>query len=77
MIPLLVAAAAHAYLLPWGLLFELPVPGERACAVSSLHYGPPDGKWERGSQQEKPSRANSGNSSCRVRRSRSGQSRRT
>jgi len=48
------AAAGHVYVLPWAVLFELPVPGEKACAVSSLRYGPPDGKWERGSQQEKP-----------------------
>jgi len=48
------AAAGHAYVLPWAVLFELPAPGEKACAVSSLRYGPPDGKWERGSQQEKP-----------------------
>jgi len=56
MIGLLLAAAVagHAYVLPWGVLFELPVPGERVCAVSSLRYGPPDGKWERGSEQEKP-----------------------
>jgi hypothetical protein len=53
-IALLAAAAAHAYVLPWAVLFELPVLGEKACAVSSLRYGPPDGKWERGSQQEKP-----------------------
>jgi hypothetical protein len=60
MISLLAAVAAHAYVLPWGVLFELPVPGEKACAVSSLHYGPPDGKWERGTQQEKPA-------SCEIR----------
>jgi len=48
------AAAGHVYVLPWAVLFELPVPGEKACAVSSLQYGPPDGKWERDSQQEKP-----------------------
>src|SRR5439155_1683684 len=48
------AAAGHAYVLPWAVLFELPVPGERACAISSLRYGPPDGKWERGTQQDKP-----------------------
>ena len=55
MIALLAAAAAagHAYVLPWAVLFELPVPGERACAISSLRYGPPDGKWERGTQQDK------------------------
>ncbi len=56
MIPLLAAAAAagHAYLLPWGVLFELPVPGERVCAISSLQFGPSDGKWQRGTQQDKP-----------------------
>jgi hypothetical protein len=48
------AAAGHAYVLPWAVLFELPVPGERACAISSLRYGPPDGNWERGTQQDKP-----------------------
>jgi hypothetical protein len=36
------------------VLFELPVQGEKACAISSLRYGPPDGKWERGNQQDKP-----------------------
>lgn len=48
------AAAAHAYVLPWAVLFELPVSGERGCAISSLRFGPPDGKWERGTQQDKP-----------------------
>jgi hypothetical protein len=54
MIGLLAAAAAlgHVYLLPWGALFELPVPSERICAVRSLRYGPPDGKSERGSEQD-------------------------
>jgi len=47
------AAAGHAYVLPWAVLFELPAPSERACAVSSLRFGPPDGKWERGTQQDK------------------------
>lgn len=61
MIALLAAAAAgHVYVFPWAVLFELPVPGERACAISSLRYGPPDGKWERGSQQDKPA-------SCEIR----------
>lgn len=56
MIGLLLAAATagHAYLLPWGVLFELPVPSERVCAVSSLRYGPPDGKWEHGREEDKP-----------------------
>ena len=48
------AAAAHAYVLPWAVLFELPVAGESACAIASLRFGPPDGKWERGTQQDKP-----------------------
>ena len=47
-------AAAHAYLLPWGTLFLLPSGRESACAISSLRYGPPGMKWEKGSQQEKP-----------------------
>ena len=55
MIALLVAAAVagHAYVLPWAVLFALPGPSERACAISSLRFGPPDGKWERGTQQDK------------------------
>jgi hypothetical protein len=48
------AVAGHAYVLPWAVLFELPVQGEKACAIGSLRYGPPDGKWERGNQQDKP-----------------------
>jgi hypothetical protein len=54
-IALLAAAAAatgHAYVLPWGVLFELPAPNESACSVTSLRFGPPDGKWERGSEQK-------------------------
>jgi len=49
MIGLLAAAAAmgHVYLLPWGALFELPVPSERFCAIQLLRYSPPDGKSER------------------------------
>jgi hypothetical protein len=48
------AAAGHAYVLPWAVLFELPASSERGCAISSLRFGPPDGKWERGNQQDKP-----------------------
>jgi hypothetical protein len=48
------AVAGHAYVLPWAVLFELPAPSERACAISSLRFGPPDGKWERGTQRDKP-----------------------
>ncbi|HWE22404.1 MAG TPA: hypothetical protein VG496_00565 [Myxococcales bacterium] len=47
-------AAAHAYVLPWGVLFLLPSNRESACAISSLQYGPPDGKWQRASALEKP-----------------------
>jgi hypothetical protein len=50
----LLVAAAHAYLLPWGTLFLLPSGRESACAITSLRYGPPGMKWEKGSQQEKP-----------------------
>jgi hypothetical protein len=40
-------AAAHAYLLPWKMLFVLPAGSEKPCAVSALRYGAPGGKWER------------------------------
>jgi hypothetical protein len=42
-------AAAHLYVLPWKMLFMLPAPSEKPCAVTTLRYGPPDGKWESGS----------------------------
>ncbi len=42
-------AAAHLYVLPWKLLFLLP---GNSCGVTSLLYGPPDGKWERGSNPQ-------------------------
>src|SRR5258708_6259367 len=43
-------AAAHLSLLPeqHRALFLLPA-SERACGLTSLRYGPSDGKWERGS----------------------------
>jgi hypothetical protein len=43
-------AAAHLYLFPEQnrALFLLPAP-EKACGLSSLRYGPSDGKWESGS----------------------------
>jgi hypothetical protein len=43
-------AAAHLYLFPeqHRALFLLPA-SERACGLTSLRYGPSDGKWERGS----------------------------
>jgi hypothetical protein len=53
-------AAAHAYVLPWGVLFLLPSNRESACAIGSIHYGPPDGKWERAAALEK-------RASCEVR----------
>jgi hypothetical protein len=47
-------AAAHAYVLPWGVLFLLPSNRASACAISSVQYGPPDGKWQRATALEKP-----------------------
>jgi hypothetical protein len=49
MIALLLAAGAagHIYLAQGKLLFLLPA-SESACAITSLRYGPPSGKWERG-----------------------------
>jgi hypothetical protein len=38
--------AAHLWVLPWKLLFVLP---GKACGVTSLRFGPADGKWESGS----------------------------
>jgi hypothetical protein len=42
-------AAAHLYVLPWKMLFLLPAESAKPCAVTTLRYGPPDGKWEGGS----------------------------
>lgn len=42
-------AAAHVYVLPWKMLFMLPSETGKPCGVSSVRYGPPDGKWEGGS----------------------------
>src|SRR5204863_9362675 len=42
-------AAAHVYVLPWKMLFMLPAESEKPCGVTSLRFGPPDGKWESGS----------------------------
>jgi hypothetical protein len=42
-------AAAHVYVLPWKMLFMLPAESEKPCGITSLRYGPPDGKWELGS----------------------------
>ena len=49
MIPALLLAAAHVYVLPWKMLFMLPAESEKPCGVTSLRFGPPDGKWESGS----------------------------
>jgi hypothetical protein len=38
----------HVYILAWKMLFLLPAPSDKACAAAHLRYGPPDGKWERG-----------------------------
>ena len=46
-------AAAHVYVLPWKLLFLLPAPA-KACGLTSVRYGPADGKWERGSNLNAP-----------------------
>jgi hypothetical protein len=46
-------AGAHLYVLPWKLLFLLPAP-PKACGITSLRYGPADGKWERGSNLPAP-----------------------
>lgn len=44
----LLLAAAHLYVLPWKTLLLLPAPSAQACGITSVRYGPPDGKWERG-----------------------------
>jgi hypothetical protein len=44
---LLAQAAGHIYLAQGKLLFLLPAP-ESACSITSLRYGPSNGKWERG-----------------------------
>jgi hypothetical protein len=47
-------AAAHLYLLPWKMLFLLPAGSDKPCGLTSLRYGPPDGKWESGSNPSAP-----------------------
>lgn len=44
----LLLAAAHLYVLPWKTLLLLPAPSSRSCGVTSVRYGPKDGKWQRG-----------------------------
>src|SRR5207302_2064652 len=38
--------------LPWKMLFMLPAESEKPCAVTSLRYGPSDGRWELGSNPQ-------------------------
>lgn len=45
-------AAAHVYVLPWKMLFMLPAQSEKPCGIASVRYGPPDGKWEGGSNPQ-------------------------
>ena len=53
MIAALVLAAAHLYVLPSKVLFLLPAD-EKSCGVTSIRYGPSDGKWETGSNLAAP-----------------------
>ena len=53
MILALVLAAAHLYVLPSKVLFLLPAD-EKSCGVTSVRYGPSDGKWETGSNFAAP-----------------------
>jgi hypothetical protein len=43
-----VILAAHLYILAGKMLFLLPAPDAKACAITALRYGPADGSWERG-----------------------------
>lgn len=52
MITAILLAAAHAYVLPWKMLFMLPADSEKPCAVTSLRFGPADGRWELGSNPQ-------------------------
>ncbi len=49
----LLAAAAHLYVLPNKVLFLLPAD-QKACGITSVRYGPSDGKWETGSNLAAP-----------------------
>jgi len=53
MIATLVLAAAHLYVLPSKVLFLVPAD-EKSCGVTSIRYGPSDGKWETGSNLAAP-----------------------
>ena len=53
MILALLLAAGHLYVLPTKVLFLLPSDG-KPCGVTSLRYGPSDGKWETGSNLAAP-----------------------
>ena len=49
----LILAAGHLYVLPSKVLFLLPAD-EKSCGVTSVRYGPSDGKWETGSNLAAP-----------------------
>ena len=53
MILALALAAAHLYVLPSKVLFLLPAD-EKSCGITSVRYGPSDGKWETGSNLAAP-----------------------
>ena len=53
MILALLVAAGHLYVLPNKVLFLLP-GDEKSCGVTSVRYGPSDGKWETGSNLAPP-----------------------
>lgn len=50
---LLAAGAGHLYVLPSKVLFMLPAD-DKSCGVTSVRYGPSDGKWETGSNLAPP-----------------------
>lgn len=53
MILALTVAAAHLYVLPSKVLFLLPAD-EKTCGITSVRYGPSDGKWETGANFAAP-----------------------
>ncbi|MFN2548649.1 MAG: hypothetical protein ABR567_14565 [Myxococcales bacterium] len=53
MILAFLVAAGHLYVLPSKVLFMLPAD-EKSCGVTSVRYGPSDGKWETGSNLAAP-----------------------
>ena len=53
MIFAMLAAAAHVYVLPSKVLFLLPAD-PKACGITTVRYGPSDGKWETGGNLAAP-----------------------